>query len=157
MRDHLLNLLSGKGAHLTFDEAVADFPPAFINVRPPNLPYSLWHLVEHMRITQWDILQFVRNPQHVSPQWPDGYWPDRATHVDKETWHRSIEQFRSDLEEVKDLVRNPDADFLTEIPHAAGYTLLREILLVADHNAYHTGELAILRQVMSIWPESREP
>jgi hypothetical protein len=157
MRDHLLNLLSGKGAHLTFDEAIADFPPAFINVRPPNLPYSLWHLVEHMRVAQWDILEFVRNPNHVSPDWPDGYWPDRSASADKETWHHSIEQFQADLEAVKDLVRDPDADFLAELPHAPGYTLLREILLVADHNAYHTGELAILRQAMAIWPESREP
>lgn len=157
MRDHLINLLSGKGAHLTFDEAVADFPPAFINVRPPNLPYSLWHLVEHMRIAQWDILEFVRNPNHVSPEWPDGYWPDRAASADKVTWHRSIEQFQADLEDVKSLVRDPDADFFAELPHAPGYTLFREILLVADHNAYHTGELAILRQAMAIWPESREP
>jgi hypothetical protein len=157
MRDHLLNLLSGKGAHLTFDEAVSDFPPAFINVRPPNLPYSCWHLVEHMRIAQWDILEFVRNPEHVSPEWPAGYWPAREQHADKETWNRTIEQFQADLEAVKDLVRDPDADFFAELSHAPGYTLFREVLLVADHNAFHTGELAILRQVMSIWPESREP
>lgn len=157
MHDHLLNLLSGKGAHLTFDEAVADFPPEFINVRPPNVPYTSWHLVEHMRITQWDILEFVRNPQHVSPSWPAGHWPAPDAQADEETWNQTINDFHADLEEVKNLVRDPSADFLAELPHAPGYTLLREVLLVADHNAYHTGELAILRQVMGTWPASREP
>ena len=156
MRDQLLDLLSGKGAHLTFDEAVADFPPAFINVRPPNVPYTPWHLIEHMRITQWDILEFIRNPEHVSPPWPQGYWPARETQADKDQWNATIASFRHDLSDLLDMVRNPETDLLAPLAHEPEYTPLREILLVADHTAYHTGELAILRQVRDTWPEDRE-
>ena len=156
MRNELLNLLSGKGAHLTFDEAVADFPRAFINVRPPNVPYTPWHLIEHIRIAQWDILEFVLNPHHVSPPWPEGYWPDRMTHADKDRWNQTIESYRTDLHDLMDIVRDERIDLLKELPHAPGYTYLREILLVADHTAYHTGEFAILRQAMDTWPEDRE-
>lgn len=155
MNEHLINLLSGKGAHLTFDEAIRDFPVHAINLRATNVPYTCWHLLEHMRIAQWDILEFVRDPAHVSPEYPTGYWPAPGVEASIDDWDQSIEQFRVDLESVKDLVRDPAADFLAELPHAPGYTLLREILLVADHNAFHTGELAILREVMSLWPERR--
>lgn len=156
MRDQLLNLLDGKGAHMTLEEAVADYPTSYINIRPPNVNYTAWHLIEHIRIAQWDILEFIRNPDHVSPDWPVGYWPAVDAHADKEAWDRTLDAYRKDLEDLKDLVRDPQADFMAELPHAPGYTLLREILLVADHTAYHTGELAILRQVMTTWPESRE-
>lgn len=156
MRQQLEDVLRGKGAHLTFDEAVADFPADAINANPPNVPYSFWHLVEHMRIAQWDILEFVRNPNHVSPEWPSGHWPARDAETDLAGWQRSLDAFHTDLEAVIAIANDPALDLTAEIPHAPGYTYLREVLLVADHNAYHTGELAILRQVMDLWPAGRE-
>lgn len=157
MRERLENLLRGKGAHLTFDDAIADFPAGAINARPPNVPYTFWHLIEHMRIAQWDILEFVRNPNHVSPEWPEGYWPAPDAETDGEGWQRTIDAFHTDLEGVIEIANDTSLDLNAELPHAPGYTYLREVLLVADHNAYHTGELAILRQVMDLWPEDREP
>lgn len=156
MREQLLNLLRGKGAHMTFDEAVADMPIDAINARPPNVPYTFWHLVEHIRIAQWDILEFVRDPDHVSPEFPVGLWPARNATADQEQWFASIAAVQADLQAMQDLTADPDLDLLAEIPHAPGYTYLREILLVADHNAYHVGELAILRQVMGLWPADHD-
>ncbi len=152
VRDHLLSLLRGRNAHMNFDDVVADFPLDQINVKPPNVSYTPWHLVEHLRITQWDILEYVRNPQHVSPEWPVGYWPAPDAAADEAAWGRTIEQFRRDYRDIEALVTNPDTDLYTPIPHGYdGHTILREVLLVADHNAYHIGELGILRQVMGAW------
>lgn len=152
VRDHLLSLLRGRNAHMNFDDVVADFPLDQINVKPPNVSYTPWHLVEHLRITQWDILEYVRNPQHVSPEWPVGYWPAPDAAADEAAWGRTIEQFRRDYRDIEALVTNPDTDLYAPIPHGYdGHTILREVLLVADHNAYHIGELGILRQVMGAW------
>jgi hypothetical protein len=156
LRQHLLYLLQMKGAHLSFDDAVADFPEQFINTFPPNVTYTPWQLVEHLRIAQWDILEYVRNPQHVSPEWPLNYWPRRDAFADTATWNRTIDQFRQDLEAMQAIVADPNTDLLAPIPHGQdGHTVLREALLVADHNAYHIGELAILRQVLDAWSEGR--
>ncbi len=152
MREQLLALLRGGNAHIGFDQAVAEFPMAHINTKPPNVPYTPWHLIEHIRIAQWDILEFIRNPHHVSPNWPEGYWPPSDEEADAARWETSMRDFRADLEAVQYLVSDPGTDLLATIPHAEGYTIFREILLVADHNAYHLGEFAILRQVMDTWP-----
>ncbi len=151
LRDQLLALLKGGNAHLTFDDAIADFPPAAMNQQPPNVPYTPWHILEHLRITQWDILEFVRNPRHVSPEWPKGYWPAPDATTDVAGWQATIDAFRADLAAVQEIVRDPSIDLSAELPHAPGYTYIREVLLVADHNAYHIGEFAILRQVMGTW------
>jgi hypothetical protein len=154
LRTHLITLLQGKGAHLTFDDAVADFPMEHINTLPPNVPYTSWHLVEHLRIAQWDILEYIRNPQHVSPEWPAGYWPSPDTQAAAAAWDKTIQAFRDDLHALIELTQNPATDLYTPIPHGyGGHTILREILLVADHNAYHIGEFAILRQVMKTWQQ----
>jgi hypothetical protein len=153
MREQLLALLRGGNAHMTFEEAVADFPMEAINRKPPQAPYTPWHLLEHLRITQWDILEFVRNPAHVSPEWPKGYWPDPEAQADEAQWQQTLAAFRADLQAVQDLAADPAIALFTPIPHAKDYTIFREILLVADHNAYHIGEFAILRQVMGTWPE----
>jgi len=155
LREQLLHLLRGGNAHMSFDEAVADFPMRFINARPPNVPYTPWHLIEHLRIAQWDILEFVRNPAHVSPDWPEGHWPPREAQADRQTWDNTIAAFREDLQAVQDMAADPAIDLFAAIPHAPSYTIFREILLVADHNAYHIGEFAILRQVMGTWPKDR--
>jgi hypothetical protein len=154
MREQLLALLRGGNAHMGFDKAVADFPMAFINHKPPQVTYTPWHLLEHMRLAQWDILEFIKNPAHVSPAWPEGYWPDPEAQANEADWERTLATFRADLKALQDLVTDRTVDLLAPIPHAQSYTIFREILVVADHNAYHTGEFAILRQVMGTWPES---
>lgn len=154
LRDQLLQLLEGRNAHMTFEEAVADFPLTMINVHPPNVPYTFWHLIEHLRIAQWDILDFINNPNYVNLTWPEGYWPDPASTASIKEWHDTIERFISDRGKLADLIRNEKIDLYAELKHAPGYTILREILVVADHNAYHIGELGILRQVMDAWSQN---
>ncbi len=154
MRDRLVYVLEGNGAHMALEEAVADFPMAEINTKPPNVPYSFWHLLEHIRICQWDILEFTRDPVHVSPEFPVGLWPAEDATTDAAGWNATLDAIRSDLAEVIALARDESLDLTAELPHAPGYTYLREILLVADHNAYHTGEFAILRQVLGLWTGS---
>jgi len=154
LRDHVIALLNGHQAHMTFDDAVADFPPALINTKPPNVPYTCWHLIEHLRITQWDILEYTRNPKYESLEWPKGYWPSQDAEADMAGWNETIRRFRSDLAAMQAIVADPNTDLLTPIPHGyGGHTVLREALLIADHNAYHVGELGILRQVMNAWPK----
>jgi hypothetical protein len=155
IREQLLALLRGGNAHMGFDEAVADFPVEHINSQPPHVPYTPWHLLEHVRIAQWDILEFIRNPQHISPDWPEGYWPAPTEQADPARWQATLQAFRADLQALQDLVMDPQTDLSAPLPHAPGYTIFREILLVADHNAYHIGEFAILRQVMGTWPANR--
>jgi hypothetical protein len=152
VREQLLHLLRGGNAHLTFDQAVDAFPPASINARARRVGYSPWQLLEHLRLAQWDILEFIRNPAHVSPAWPEGYWPPAHEEADRARWQQTIEAIRADLAALEAIVEDPATDLYADLPHAAGYTVLREILLVADHNAYHIGEFAILRQVMDTWP-----
>jgi len=152
LREQLLQLLSGRNAHLTFEMAVKDFPMNQINTRPPSVPYSPWQLLEHIRIAQWDILEFTRDPDHVSPEWPTGYWPPENAEADAVAWQATLAALRADMRALEELVRNPDVNLYADLPHAEGYTVLREIMLVADHSAYHIGEFAILRQVMGTWP-----
>lgn len=154
MREQLLALLQGGNAHMGFDKAVADFPGAFINHNPPRVTYTPWHLLEHMRLAQWDILEFIRNPVHVSPPWPEGYWPAPEAQANESQWEQTLAAFRADLKALQELVIDRAVDLFAPIPHAPNYTVFREILVVADHNAYHTGEFAILRQVMGTWPAS---
>lgn len=151
VREQLLQLLSGGNAHMSFDKAVKDFPLQAMNAKPTNVPYTPWHLLEHIRIAQWDILEFIRNPHHVSPDWPSGYWPAEDEEADEEIWQQTVGHFRSDLDSLREIVRDPDTDLTAPLPHAPDYTILREILVVSDHNAYHIGELGILRQVMGWW------
>ncbi|HEY3308448.1 MAG TPA: DinB family protein [Desulfuromonadaceae bacterium] len=155
LRKELLDLLEGGNAHMSFEEVIADFPLEHINSKPPNCPYSFWHFVEHIHITQWDILEFILNPDHVSPEYPEGYRPRPQEQADKKRWNDCIQGISADLKALKEIVRNPKVDLLAPLPHARGYNTFREIVLAADHNAYHIGELAILRQVMDIWPSDK--
>ena len=148
LREHLLYLLRGGGAHIGFEEAIKDFPAELINARAAGVPYTPWQLLEHMRIAQWDILEFSRSAAHVSPDWPDGYWPDRAGEAGEDDWRRSVEGFRADLRAVETLVEDETNDLHARIAHGEGQTLLREVLLVADHNAYHLGVLVTLRRAL---------
>jgi hypothetical protein len=153
LRDHLLYLLRGGGAHLDFNKAIADLPASLRGGKPAGQPHTPWRLVEHLRIAQWDILEFCRNPKHVSPQFPDGYWPKGDAPAGDAAWDRGVTAFRTDLQAIQDLVANPATDLFAAIPHGEGQTILREALLVADHNAYHLGQLVILRRLLGSWPE----
>jgi hypothetical protein len=153
LRDHLLYLLRGGGAHLSFEEAVAGLPPELRGARPAGVPHTPWRLLEHMRLAQWDILEFSRNPQHVSPPFPAGYWPAGDAPPDPTAWDRSVAGFRADLQAMQDLVANPATDLFAPLPHGQGQTILREALLVADHNSYHLGQLVVVRRALGAWPE----
>lgn len=155
LREHLLKLLQGGNAHMSFDNAIENFPIEMINERAPNVEYTPWHLLEHIRIAQWDILEFVRNATHISPKWPDGYWPTVDQTADDRKWQETIDGYRSDMMELQTIATDQSIDLTAPIPHAQDYTVLRELLLVADHNAYHIGEFTILRQVMGTWPSNR--
>jgi hypothetical protein len=149
LREHLLYLLRGGGAHIDFDSLVADFPSAAINRKAAGVPYTPWHVVEHMRIAQWDILEFSRNAAHVSPKWPEGYWPAPDAEADEAAWQQSIAAFRADLAAMVEFVADPATDLFARIPHGDGQTILREALLVADHNAYHLGVLTTLKRALT--------
>ena len=140
---------------MSFDEVLADFPLELINSKPPHTPYSFWHFMEHIRISQWDILEFIRTPNHISPKYPEGYRPRPSEKTDANGWHKSIAGFRSDLAALQEIVRDRKIDLCAPLPHARDYTVFREIVLAADHNAYHIGEFAVLRQVMGSWPRDR--
>ena len=148
LREHLLYLLRGGGAHISFEEALKDFPAELVNARAEGVPYTPWQLLEHMRIAQWDIVEFSRSAAHVSPRWPEGYWPDKTKEAGEEDWRRSVEGFRADLRAMEALVEDTAGDLYAAIPHGEGQTLLREALLVADHNAYHLGALVTLRRAL---------
>jgi hypothetical protein len=156
LRTHVVNQLTARQAHLTFDDAVANFPLDRINERPPHVSYTPWHLLEHIRIAQEDILDFVQNPDYTELSWPDEYWPAPDAEADAAQWQATLDAYRSDLAALVAIVEDEAIDLLAEIPHAPGYTYLREALLVADHTAYHVGEFAILRQIMGTWPDDRD-
>jgi hypothetical protein len=151
LRQHLLELLGGGHAHLGIDRALADLPAPLRGAKPPGLPHTPWRLLEHMRIAQWDILRFSIDPGHVSPDFPDGYWPATDAPPDAAAWDRSVASFRADLKAMMDLVADPRSDLFTPFPHGQGQTLLREALLVADHNSYHLGQLVTVRRLLGAW------
>jgi hypothetical protein len=151
LREHLLELLRGGSAHLDFDKAVGGLRPELRGVRPPEASHSVWELVEHLRICQWDILEFSRSAEHVSPKWPEGTWPPTPAPPDEAAWDRSLATFRSDLQAMQDLVADPTTDLYAPIPWGDGQTVLREALLVADHNAYHLGQIVTVRELLGDW------
>lgn len=152
LRQQLENLLVKRQAHMTFEDAVTGFPEAHINTRPPHVDYSFWHLLEHLRICQYDILDYIRNPRYQTLEFPDGYWPNKEIDTDLAGWQHTIDLFLADRQSLVDIINDPETDFYAPIPHGwDGHNILREILVVADHNAYHLGELGILRQTMNLW------
>jgi hypothetical protein len=154
LREHVVNLLQSRGAHLDFDQAIEGLPAPLRGVKPAGIPHSPWRLLEHLRICQWDILEYSRNPHHVSPGFPDGYWPQEDAPPTDAAWEQSIQAFRNDLQAMQDLVRDPQVDLLAQIPHGQpGHTLLRGALLLADHNAYHLGQLVVVRRALGAWQD----
>jgi hypothetical protein len=148
LRKHVDNLLLMKGAHLTFADAVANFPAALRGKKPAGAPHSAWELLEHMRIAQEDILDFSRNPDYREKKFPDDYWPSTAEPPDDQAWDHSIQEFQQDLKQLQELLADTRHDLLAKLPHGKGQTLLREALITADHNAYHLGQFMFLRKML---------
>jgi hypothetical protein len=151
LRQHLVKLLEGGSAYATFDKIIADFPANRRGEIPKGLPHSAWMLLEHLRLAQWDILEFSRNPKYKEMKWPDDYWPKAAAPPDDAAWDRSIASFHHDLSSMKTLVSDPKTDLFAKIPWGEGQTILREALLVADHNSHHLGQLIDVRRLLGIW------
>ena len=150
LREHLLKLLEGKEAHADFDAAIGDWPVQLAGAKVANFPHTAWMLLEHMRIAQWDILEFSRNPKHVSPKWPEGYWPASEAPPNEKAWTTAIAEFKRDMRTMEQLAANRRSDLFAKFPWGDGKTLLREALLLADHNSYHLGQLVMLRKCMGI-------
>jgi hypothetical protein len=151
LRDHLARLLAWADAHVGYDRAVADVPADLRGVRPTGLPHSAWELVEHLRITQRDILEFCRHPEYTELDWPDEYWPPAPAPSDPHAWDESVRRYREDRQQLQRLAADASVDLSATIPHGTGQTYLRELILVADHSAYHVGQLVLVRRALGIW------
>jgi len=152
LREHVLYLLDGGGAHARFDDVVKNMPEKLRNIKPNGLQHSAWMLLEHLRLAQWDILEFSLNSKYKTPEWPKDYWPKTEAPPSAAAWNKSIQQFRKELKAMQDLVANPKTDLYSSIPWGDGQTILREALLLADHNAYHIGQFVDLRRLLGAWP-----
>jgi DinB superfamily len=151
LRKHLVELLQGGNAHATFDQAIEKLPATLRAKRVGHLPYTAWMLLEHLRIAQFDILEFSRNAKHASPKWPGGYWPEEEAPPSASAWEKSVQAFHADLKAMQNLVADSNTDLYAPIAWGEGQTILREALLVADHNAYHVAELVVLRRLLGAW------
>ncbi|UHG94111.1 DinB family protein [Spirosoma oryzicola] len=151
LRKQLITLLRKSEAHQSFDDAIKNLPAELRGIKPDNLPYSIWQLVDHIRIAQWDILEFSRDPNHQSPDWPEGYWTKELQPSDEAAWEQALNQIRQDRDAFIDLLNDPERDLYEPFAYGQGQNLLREALLIADHNAYHVGEIIIIRRLLNAW------
>ena len=151
IREHVRRLLEWEDAHVNFDTAVGGIPVGARGMKPKNCPYTPWQLIEHLRITQHDILDFCRNPNYKELNWPDDYWPSSAAPRSRSAWDKSVRQFRHDRQDLQRLAMDTTVDLGARIPHGSGQTYLRELVLAADHAAYHIGELVLVRRLLAIW------
>ncbi len=151
IRDHVVELLEGGHAHVTFEDAIAAWPSQLRGAKPSGQPFTPWRLLEHIRISQWDIVGFTKSAKHVSPEWPAGYWPPSDAPPDAAAWEKSVAQVKRDVQTMQRLVRDPGTDLFARIPHGTGQTVLREALVLADHNSYHLGQLVVLRRLLGAW------
>lgn len=151
LREQLLELLAGGGAHAKFDDVIKAIPPDVRGAKPANLPHSPWMLLEHLRIAQRDILEFSRNPKYKSMKWPEDYWPKTEAPPNEKAWDESVKKFRADLKAIEALIEDPKTDLFAPIKWGDGQTILREALLVADHNAYHLAQMVDIRRLLRAW------
>ncbi|SDY40290.1 DinB family protein [Hymenobacter psychrophilus] len=147
----LISLLTQGNAHVTFEDACADLTPAQWNQHAPEAPYTIWQLADHIRIAQWDIVEFSLGAEHTSPEWPAGYWPAQTATADEAQWYQTLAQIQADRQRFIDLLQHPTTDLLAPLPHGDGQTILREALLIGDHTAYHTGEIILIRRLLHAW------
>jgi len=152
LREHLRKVLHWEDAHVDFDGAVEKIAPEKRGQSPADIPFSPWQLLEHLRLTQHDILDFCRNPHYKEKAWPKEYWPESPAPPSAAAWDQSVAQYQRDREDLVRLAADTSIDLFATIPHGNGQTYLREILLVADHNAYHVGQLILVRRGLGIWP-----
>lgn len=151
LRKQLLDYLDGRHAHALLEDAIKNFPLSAINKKPKNVPYSFWALLEHIRITQYDIVDFIQNSNYKELEWPKDYWPPKNKKATKIDWQKTINNLKKDFDTLKKIAKNPKADLLAKIAHSQGQTILREIILVVDHNSYHRGEFVVMRRTMRVW------
>ena len=151
LRKTLSELLRMKGAHLDLETALVDFPAKLRGAKLPGAPHTAWQLLEHMRIALWDIYEFSINQKHQSPEWPKEYWPEKAAPEHEGDWDKSAKAYKDLIQQMSDLVSDEKVDLFARIPHGDGQTILREALLVADHNAYHLGQLVLVRKLLGAW------
>ncbi len=156
VRRWLLWNLRGGNAHWTFEDAFGDLPAGKRGARAEGTPYSPWRILEHMRICQRDILEFTVHPDYESPPYPEGFWPEELAPESDEAWDRSMEQFRKDMQSIQDLVDDPQVDLFTPLPHGSGQTVMREAMLVVDHNSYHLGQMEMIRRLIGAFPDYDE-
>ena len=156
LRENLIALLTGEYARMSFDDVVRQFPMDRMNESLPNASYTPWDLLEHIRIAQEDILDFIKNPKYTAREWPKDYWPKRGRKATKANWEKTVNSFKGDFKELEDIVKNQETDLFQEIPWGEGETILREIVTLANHNAFHLGEFAIMRQAMGTWSKSHK-
>jgi hypothetical protein len=154
LRDYLGDALVWHEAHVDWKQAVNGIPAKDQGTRPKGAAHSPWELLEHMRLATWDILEFSRDSKHKSPDWPAGYWPMKPAPPNATAWQKSVKALEQDIEEMRKLVNDPKTDLLAPIPGGSGQTILREALLIADHNAYHLGQLVLVRRLLGCWPET---
>ncbi|HEY6248815.1 MAG TPA: DinB family protein [Candidatus Angelobacter sp.] len=148
LRQHIINLLTKGEAHVDVRSELKDFPSKLRGRKPEGAPHTAWQLLEHMRIAQWDILRFSVDAKHKSPKWPEGYWPETEAPASDKAWEKSVSQFLADLYDMCELIKDTKRDLFARIPHGTGHTLLREALLLADHNAYHLGQIVLVRRIL---------
>lgn len=151
VRKQLIALLTAGNAHQPFEAAVKNLPAELRGVKPHNLPYTIWQLVDHVRIAQWDILEFSRDASHQSPGWPAGYWTESPAPASEQEWQQALDQIRQDRDAFIALLNDPERDLYEPFAHGNGQNLLREAMLIADHNAYHTGEIILIRRLLGAW------
>ena len=151
LRQHLVSLMTKPNAHVTFAHSIEGLAPELRAVRPAGVEHSVWELLEHLRIAQWDILDFSRNAAYVEAKFPDDYWPASPVPMSEAAWKESVARFNSDLKAMCALVQDPATDLFAKIPWGNGQTILREAMLVADHNAYHVGQIVVVRRLLGAW------
>lgn len=156
VRKSVESLLRKGNAHMTFEDAIKDYPIHAINVKMPGVGYTPWHLLEHMRRTQFDILDFTANPDYKELTWPDDYWPSSESKASQDDWTRTIFLFLKDREKLSKIALDPEINLYSVLPQGKGQNRLKELLVVADHNSYHLGEFAVMRTVMGTWAKNRK-
>ncbi len=148
---NLVDLVEKGNAHISLDKALENIPFSLSGERPGNLPYSIWQITEHIRIAQWDILEFSRNSKHVSPKWPEGYWPKAAAAKSEDAWEKCVQQIQADRTSFTELIKNAGDNLYKPFEYGNGQSLLKEALVLGDHNSYHTGEIIIIRRLLNVW------
>lgn len=151
LREQLINYLEKPHTHMLLSDAVKDLPEELINQKPGGLPYSFWDMLEHIRISQFDMIDFIQNPNYKEMSWPKEYWPKKGSKATKKMWDEATRQYDKDLETLKEIIKNPKSDLFAPIEHGNGQTIFREVLQIIDHAGYHIGQFIVMRRLANNW------